>query len=228
MGVPGAAAFVPEDTDLRGLADAAKRCHGCELYRNADQTVFGAGPSAARVMLVGEQPGDREDRAGEPFVGPAGNLLDTALRAADIDRNTVYVTNAVKHFKFTQRGKRRIHQKPSRTEVVACRPWLFAELNLIEPEVLVLLGATAAQSVLGPSFRLTQHRGTELQLPASDEIDIDPKVVATMHPSAILRGPQSDRDRAFDELVADLRFAAGLMSSHRGHAGNAQAEKHEG
>jgi DNA polymerase len=228
MKVTGAAAFVPDDTDLHGLARAAEKCQGCELFRDADQTVFGAGPTAATMMLVGEQPGDREDRSGKPFVGPAGALLDKALRAADIDRDTVYVTNAVKHFKFTERGPRRIHQKPSRTEVVACRPWLFAELDLIEPDVLVLLGATAAQSVLGPSFRLTQHRGTELRFPASDDLDLDPKVVATIHPSAILRGPPEERDRALEALVADLRFAAGLMSGHRGRARKAQTDQHQG
>jgi uracil-DNA glycosylase family protein len=228
MSASSAAAFVPEDADLHGLASAADGCRGCDLYQHADQTVFGAGPSAATMMLVGEQPGDREDRSGKPFVGPAGALLDKALLAADIDRDTVYVTNAVKHFKFTERGKRRIHQKPSRTEVVACRPWLFAELDLIEPDVLVLLGATAAQSVLGPSFRLTQHRGTELRFPASDDVDLDPKVVATIHPSAILRGPPEERDRALEALVADLRFAAGLMSGHRGRARKAQTDQHQG
>lgn len=214
MGVPGAEVFVPDSTDLHGLAAAAADCRGCELYQHAEQTVFGRGAAGASMMLVGEQPGDREDRAGEPFVGPAGALLDKALDAADVDRDGLYVTNAVKHFKFTERGKRRIHQKPSRTEVVACRPWLFAELDLVAPEVLVLLGATAAQSLLGSTFRLTQHRGTELRLPDSNGAGRrgDPKVVATVHPSAILRGRPEDRDDAFDALVADLRFAAGLLT----------------
>lgn len=201
---------MPDSADLHEVAAAAADCQGCELFRDAEQTVFGRGAPAASMMLVGEQPGDREDRSGEPFVGPAGTLLDKALDAADMTRDGLYVTNAVKHFKFTERGKRRIHQKPNRTEVVACRPWLFAELNLIEPEVLVLLGATAAQALLGAKFRLTAHRGTELRLPAG-EVDVDPAVVVTAHPSAILRGRPEDRDKAFGALVADLRFAAGLL-----------------
>jgi uracil-DNA glycosylase family protein len=212
MGFPGAEVFVPEAADLHGLAEAAAECQGCDLFEHAEQTVFGRGAAGASMMLVGEQPGDREDRAGEPFVGPAGALLDKALDAAGVDRDGLYVTNAVKHFKFTERGKRRIHQKPSRTEVVACRPWLFAELNVVEPDVLVLLGATAAQSLLGSTFRLTQHRGTELRLPDTDAARGDPKVVATVHPSAILRGRPEDRDEAFGSLVADLRFAAGLLA----------------
>ncbi len=214
MAVRGAESFVPEVADLHGLTVAAADCQGCELFRDAEQTVFGRGSSTASLMLVGEQPGDREDRAGEPFVGPAGALLDKALDAAGVDRDGLYVTNAVKHFKFTERGKRRIHQKPTRTEVVACRPWLFAELDLIEPEVLVLLGATAAQALLGSTFRLTQHRGTELRLPASGGsagLSVDPAVVVTVHPSAILRGRPQDRDEAFGALVADLRLAAGLL-----------------
>lgn len=214
MDVLGAETFVPDGADLRGLATAAEDCRGCQLYRNATQTVFGRGSVGAALMLVGEQPGDREDRAGLPFVGPAGALLDEALDAAGVDRDVSYVTNAVKHFKFTERGKRRIHQKPSRTEIVACRPWLFAELNLVAPDVLVLLGATAAQSLLGSTFRVTAHRGAELRLRDTDgsELRVDPKVVATVHPSAILRGPAEDREDAFDALVADLRFAASLLA----------------
>jgi DNA polymerase len=215
MGVAGAETFVPDAADLQGLSVAAADCQGCELFRNAKQTVFGAGAPAASLMFVGEQPGDHEDRAGKPFVGPAGALLDKALAAADIDRDCVYVTNAVKHFKFTERGKRRIHQKPSRTEAVACRPWLFAELELIAPDVLVLLGATAAQSLLGSTFRLTEHRGTELRLPTPGTLpglSVDPSAVVTVHPSAILRGRPKDRDAALDALVADLRFAAGLLA----------------
>jgi DNA polymerase len=200
-------------TGVTTLAKEAQGCQRCDLYRNATQTVFGSGSTKAWLMMVGEQPGDQEDRAGEPFVGPAGRLLDKALAAADIDRERVYVTNAVKHFKFEQRGKRRIHKTPSRTEVVACQPWLLAEMNVIAPDVVVLLGATAAKSLMGNDFRLTAHRGEVLRLPSDHEkaeLDVDPQVVATVHPSAILRGPPEDRDKAFDALVADLRVAAGL------------------
>lgn len=206
-----AAEYVPDTVDLDALASAARDCHGCDLYRNAEQTVFGAGTRSAQLMLVGEQPGDQEDRAGKPFVGPAGRLLDKALAAAGIDRDPVYVTNAVKHFKFTERGKRRIHQTPSRTEVVSCRPWLLAELDAVQPDVVVLMGATAAKALFGNDFRLTAHRGEELRLPELD-INAEPQVVVTVHPSAILRGPADSRDEAFDALVADLRFAAGLLS----------------
>jgi DNA polymerase len=200
-------------TSLKTLEKDAQGCQRCGLYRNATQTVFGSGSTKAWLMMVGEQPGDQEDRAGEPFVGPAGRLLDKALVAADIDRDRVYVTNAVKHFKFEQRGKRRIHKTPSRTEVVACQPWLLAEMNAIAPDVVVLLGATAAKSLMGNDFRLTAHRGEVLRLPSDRDkaqLDVDPQVVATVHPSAILRGPPKDRDKAFDALVADLRVAAGL------------------
>lgn len=217
MKVPGAAEFVPDTHDLASLADAARGCRGCDLYRHADQTVFGQGPPTARMMLVGEQPGDKEDRAGEPFVGPAGRLLDKALDAAHVERTPVYVTNAVKHFKFkaTDTGQRRIHQTPGRTEVVACRPWLFAELEAVEPEVLVLMGATAAKSLLGTDFRLTAHRQEVLRLPEGLEFGahpIDPQTVVTAHPSSVLRGPSERRDEAFDALVEDLRFAAKLLS----------------
>lgn len=183
---------------------------GCDLYRDAEQTVFGAGPASARMLLVGEQPGDREDRAGEPFVGPAGRLLDKALSAAAIDRGQVYLTNAVKHFKFTRASgsKRRIHKTPSRTEVVACRPWLFAELQAIEPEVVVLLGATAAKALLGTDFRLTEHRGEVLRAPEADYA-----VVTTPHPSSVLRGPAERRAAGFGDLVHDLGTAAGLLVS---------------
>ena len=190
-------------TALSTLAKEAQGCQRCDLYRNATQTVFGSGSTKAWLMMVGEQPGDQEDMAGEPFVGPAGRLLDKALAAADIDRERVYVTNAVKHFKFEQRGQRRIHKAPSRTEVVACRPWLLAEMNAIAPDVAVLLGATAAKLLMGNDFRLPSERDKA-------ELDVDPQVVATMHPSAILRGPPGDRDKAFDALVADLRVAAAL------------------
>ncbi len=166
-------------------------------------------------MLVGEQPGDQEDKAGTPFVGPAGRLLDKALLAASVDRDRVYVTNAVKHFKFTlpERGKRRIHKTPSRTEVVACRPWLFAELMSVQPEVVMLLGATAAKSLMGSAFRLTAHRGEVLHLPEPDDLAFNPQIVVTAHPSSVLRGRPEDRDEAFNALVSDLRLAAGLLSS---------------
>jgi uracil-DNA glycosylase len=200
-------------TGLATLAKEAENCQRCDLYRNATQTVFGDGTRTASLMLVGEQPGDQEDKAGKPFVGPAGRLLDKALAAADIDRGSAYLTNAVKHFKFEERGQRRIHKAPNRTEVVACQPWLLAELNAIHPHVVVLLGATAAKSLMGSSFRLTQHRGEVLRLPADateTALDVNPQVVATVHPSSVLRGPPEDRDKAFDALVADLRVAAKL------------------
>ncbi|OMC03391.1 uracil-DNA glycosylase [Mycobacterium sp. NS-7484] len=204
----GAEEFVPATDDLAELAQAARHCEGCPLFRDATQTVFGAGPSNARVVLIGEQPGDREDRAGEPFVGPAGRVLDNALAAAEIDRAQLYLTNAVKHFKFTtnERGKRRIHKTPSRTEVVACRPWLLAELDAVSPDAVVLLGATAAKSLLGNDFRLTRHRGEILHVTGLVS-EGDPALVATIHPSAVLRGPSDTRDEAFDGLVADLRTA---------------------
>jgi uracil-DNA glycosylase len=216
MAVPGAGEFVPDTHVLTDLAAAARGCRGCDLYQYPEQTVFGAGSPNADMMLVGEQPGDQEDRAGKPFVGPAGRLLDKALVAADIDRNRLYVTNAVKHFKFIQRGKRRIHKTPSRTEVVACRPWLIAELSSVQPNVLVLFGATAAQSLMGSVFRLTAHRGEVLHLPRElDDVlvhlDVDPEVVATVHPSSVLRGPPEDREKAFDALVSDLRLAGSVL-----------------
>ena len=209
-----AADFVPDSHDLDTLTEAAHGCKGCDLYLHANQTVFGAGAADADMMLVGEQPGDQEDKAGAPFVGPAGKLLDKALVEAGVERDRLYVTNAVKHFKFTlpERGKRRIHKTPSRTEVVACRPWLFAEMISVEPEVVVLLGATAAKSLMGNDFRLTAHRGEALHLPDFDEIDFDPQVAVTVHPSSVLRGPPEDRTKAFDGLVSDLRFAAGLVT----------------
>jgi uracil-DNA glycosylase len=216
MAARSAADFVPDTHDLDELSAAARSCKGCDLYLNANQTVFGEGSPDADIMLVGEQPGDQEDKAGAPFVGPAGKLLDKALAAADIDRDRLYVTNAVKHFKFTlpERGKRRIHKTPNRTEVVACRPWLFAEMMSVQPDVVVLLGATAATSLLGNAFRLTAHRGEALHLPTVEEtsnLAIDPDVVVSAHPSSVLRGPPQDREKAFDALVSDLRFAAGLL-----------------
>lgn len=217
MAAVGAEEFVPATRDLGELADAAHACKGCDLYLEATQVVFGSGHRTAAVMLIGEQPGDQEDRAGAAFVGPAGKLLDRALLAAGIDRDAVYVTNAVKHFKFSrpERGKRRIHKTPSRTEVVACRPWLIAELDAVRPDVVVLLGATAAKSLMGNDFRITAHRGEVLRFPDDDavvDLDVDPQVVPTVHPSSVLRGPPGERDKAFDALVADLKVAAGLLA----------------
>src|SRR5947208_1178817 len=174
---------VPEGAGLDELAAAAAGCTACDLYRSATQTVFGRGSPGAKLMLVGEQPGDREDIEGEPFVGPAGALLDRALADAGIDRALTYVTNAVKHFKWQPRGKRRIHQKPNAAEMVACRPWLVAEVQAVGPKLIVLLGATAAQSVLGSKFRVTQHRGEVIETPEGWT------VTATVHPSSILRAP---------------------------------------
>src|SRR5438034_3956006 len=190
-GTRSAAPFVPKTTSLRTLGSAVQGCRGCDLYKNATQAVFGEGPKAARVMFVGEQPGDQEDKAGKPFVGPAGMMLDRALEKAGIDRSEVYVTNAVKHFKFEPRGKRRIHSKPSAREVKACRPWLEAEIKVVQPQMIVCLGATAAQSLMGSAFRLTQHRGEALHTPWA------PWLLATNHPSAVLRMPDAElRDRA--------------------------------
>lgn len=210
----GGEAFVPDSRDLRRLKAAATNCHGCGLYRAANQMVFGDGKKAARFMLVGEQPGDQEDKAGAPFVGPAGKLLQRALEAADIDRSETYVTNAVKHFKFVraERGKRRIHKKPVRSEIEACRPWLLAEIDAVEPDVVVCLGATAAQSLIGRDFRVTAHRGENHRLMPELDVHCDPFVFATVHPSSILRGPADERERAFADLVTDLRSA---ISSRR-------------
>jgi uracil-DNA glycosylase family protein len=205
-GATGSAAdFLPEWLTLAALREAAAGCKGCHLWQVGTQTVFGEGARAADVMFVGEQPGDQEDRAGKPFVGPAGRLLDEALVAAGIDRSKTYVTNAVKHFKWQARGKRRIHQKPNWTEMTACRPWLEAELAVVKPRVLVLLGATAAQSLLGRQFRVTQHRGELV------ESDLAEAVTATIHPSAILRGEPEQREQQFAAFVADLRFVATLL-----------------
>jgi uracil-DNA glycosylase family protein len=201
-----AAAYLPEHLSLPQLRDAVQGCRGCELYRNATQAVFGEGARHAEVMLVGEQPGDKEDLAGHPFVGPAGRLLDQALEEAGIDRAQTYVTNAVKHFKWQARGKRRIHQKPSWSESSACRPWLEAEIAVVEPRVLVCLGATAAQSLLGPDFRVTRHRGELIDSPLAEH------VTATVHPSLILR--QQDEESRRGELAAfvdDLRVVAKLI-----------------
>ena len=196
----------PQASGLEGLRKAAERCQACDLYRNATQTVFGEGAERAWLMLVGEQPGDREDQTGAPFVGPAGEMLDRALEEAGIDRRTVYVTNVVKHFRWKPRGKRRIHQKPNREEIDACRPWLDAELRRVEPRAIVCLGATAAQSLINRSFRVTQQHGV-LQ-PSS----LGPPIAATVHPSSVLRAPNSEsRHAAYAGLVADLeRIAAAV------------------
>jgi uracil-DNA glycosylase len=194
---------VPRTKSRRRLAVAAQECRGCDLYKHATQVVFGAGPRAARVVLVGEQPGDQEDRQGVPFVGPAGALLDKALADAGLPRDRAYLTNAVKHFKWEPRGKRRIHKKPRMSEVKACRPWLEAELRAMTPDIVVCLGATAAQSVLGASFKLMQQRGQVVASPLAE------RVVATIHPSAVLRASDDEgRRAAYAMLVADLRVAA--------------------
>ncbi|MEW9528887.1 UdgX family uracil-DNA binding protein [Microbispora sp. NPDC049125] len=202
MGNIGAERFLPDEVSLSSLREAAAHCEGCDLFREATQTVFGDGVPDARFMLVGEQPGDQEDLRGAPFVGPAGRMLDRALEEAGIDREAVYVTNAVKHFKFEPRGRRRIHQKPSAGEIDACRPWLEAEMRLVDPAVTVVLGATAARALLGPSFKVTRHRGEPV--PRHDGAFY----VATVHPSAILRAP--DRDAAYAGFLADLKVAAAL------------------
>jgi uracil-DNA glycosylase len=203
-----AADFLPASHDLAALAKAADRCRGCELYKRATQTVFGAGPAGARAIFVGEQPGDVEDRQGQPFVGPAGKLMDEVLDDVGIARDDVYVTNAVKHFKWQPRGTRRLHTKPSAREVNACRPWLEAEMESIEPECVVCLGATAAQSLLGPSFRITKSRGRFVPN------DWAPHLLATYHPSAILRAPDAAARRQMrKEFTADLRKVARQLAA---------------
>jgi DNA polymerase len=204
---PSAEPFLPERRSLAALRAAAQGCKGCHLFAGATQTVFGEGAAGARVILVGEQPGDREDLEGLPFVGPAGRELDQGLEVAGIDRGQVYVTNAVKHFKYEQRGKRRIHQKPNWTELAACRPWLDAEIELLSPAVIVCLGATAAQSLLGKDFRVTRRRGEPIASPPLADW-----IVATIHPSAILR--QRDDASRHEERTAfhrDLEVVAGLL-----------------
>src|SRR6266481_4157644 len=192
----------PDTASLGALREAARHCTACHLYKRATQTVFGEGPKGATMMLVGEQPGDYEDVAGKPFVGPAGKIMDRALEEAGIDRSKVYVTNAVKHFKWEPRGKRRIHQKPNSREIAACRPWLEAELRVVKPKLVVAMGATAAQTIFGPSFRVTRERGKVL--PSK----IGPKIVATVHPSSLLRQPDEEsRHREYQKFVADLRAA---------------------
>jgi uracil-DNA glycosylase len=200
--------FLPERRSLKALREAAAGCRGCHLWRPATQAVFGEGRKSSRVMLVGEQPGDKEDLAGKPFVGPAGRELDRGLQAAGIERRDAYLTNVVKHFKFEERGRRRIHQKPKRFEIDACRPWLDSELDVVKPEALVLLGATAAKALLGSSFKVTQHRGELL------DSELAPIVTATIHPSAILR-QRDDAARAAEReaFAEDLRVVARALDS---------------
>jgi uracil-DNA glycosylase len=202
-----AAAYVPEQPSLPRLREAAAGCRGCHLWENATQTVFGEGARAAGVMLVGEQPGDQEDLAGKPFVGPAGRLLDQALEEAGIDRRQAYVTNVVKHFKWQPRGKRRIHQKPNWSEMAACRPWLEAELEVVEPDVLVCLGATAAQALIGRDFRVSRQRGELVDSPLARY------VLATVHPSSILRQrDDASREAEYAAFVEDLRVVPPLLN----------------
>ena len=209
-----AAAPLPETHNLPKLREAAAGCRACDLWKTGTQTVFGEGLKSAEIVFVGEQPGDKEDLAGKPFVGPAGRVFDEGLVAAGIDRRLAYVTNAVKHFKWEARGKRRIHQKPSAAELAACRPWLDAELEAVRPAVLVVMGATAAQALLGRQFRVTKDRGRPV------DSDLAPYVLATVHPSSILRAPDdAAREREMEAFVADLRTiatAAGNGAKRRG------------
>ncbi|MFL6505717.1 MAG: UdgX family uracil-DNA binding protein [Candidatus Udaeobacter sp.] len=192
----------PDTSSLAAMRQAAAHCTACHLYKRGTQTVFGEGPKRVAMMLVGEQPGDYEDVAGKPFVGPAGKIMDRALEDAGIDRSQVYVTNAVKHFKWEPRGKRRIHQKPNSRESAACRPWLEAELRIVNPKLVVAMGATAAQTIFGPGFRVTRERGKVLSS------KVAPRVLATVHPSSLLRQPDEEsREREYKHFVADLRAA---------------------
>ena len=194
-----AAELIPPNATLRKLREAAADCRACPLWRNATQTVFGEGPAKARIVMIGEQPGDHEDGTGKPFVGPAGRLLDQALVAAGLDRKDIYVTNAVKHFKWVPRGKRRLHQKPNTREIAACRPWLGAEILTLEPRVVVALGATAAQTLMGRDFRVTQLRGQMLAFPWAEVF------LATVHPSSIFRMRGGDREAEMARFIEDLR-----------------------
>src|SRR5437764_11409299 len=203
---PTAAEFIPSKPTLPRLREAAAGCRGCDLYEGATQTVFGEGLKKAKVMFVGEQPGDREDIQGKPFVGPAGRMFDKALVEAGIDRSEVFVTNVVKHFKYTMRGKRRIHQRPDAEEIAACRPWLEAELDQVKPQVLVALGATAAKALFGPGFKVTQQRGQLI------DPELAPLATGTVHPSSILRAPDDEaRHRAYHDFVEDLRAIAHVL-----------------
>lgn len=205
-----AAAWVPEHADIEGLKRAAVNCKGCELWKPATQVVFSAGNPQAPLALVGEQPGDVEDRKGIPFVGPAGRLLQDALEEAGVPKQDVYITNAVKHFRFTERGKRRIHATPQVTHIKACRPWLEAELTLVDPELIVCLGAVAARSLLGTTLRVTQQRGHVMDLATPIGVR---RVLATVHPSAVLRASGEDRSEAYAGLIADLRTARDAVIS---------------
>lgn len=201
-----AADFLPARKTLTSLMRASRDCQGCDLYSNATQTVFGEGSKHAKLVLIGEQPGDREDLEGHPFVGPAGRLLDVVLIEAGIDRDDVYVTNAVKHFKWTGRGKRRLHKKPGAREIAACRPWLTSEIEVLRPEGLICLGATAAQALLGPAFRITKSRGEIMPSEMAEWI------MATYHPSAVLRAPDEQRRHQMRaELISDLKAAAAAL-----------------
>jgi uracil-DNA glycosylase family protein len=209
----------PRDVGLDGLRSAAAGCRACELWEPATQTVFGEGPETARIVFVGEQPGDQEDRTGEPFVGPAGRMLDKALADAGIDRRDAYITNAVKHFRFTPTPKRRIHQTPGPEHLRACRPWLEAEFEVLTPEVVVCLGATAAKALISPSFRITKERGQLIPWSLHGAVEDDEEeaphqtwMLATTHPSAVLRTPDESRSAAYDALVADLRVVAGALA----------------
>jgi len=200
--------LIPDRPTLANVREASRNCQACDLYKRGTQTVFGEGARRAELMLVGEQPGDQEDLTGHPFVGPAGKVLDKALARAGIERASVYVTNVVKHFKWEPRGKRRIHKKPSVSEIAACRPWLETEIELVKPRAIVCLGATAAQTLLGRQFKVTAHRGTFI---ASS---LAPLVMATVHPSSLLRAPDEDaRRRETDRFVDDLRLVARALSS---------------
>ena len=199
--------FFPDTIDLRSLDEAAEICKGCDLYKMATQTVFGEGPASATLMLIGEVPGDEEDKTGHPFVGPAGRLLNKALEEVGIDRDQVYTTNVVKHFKWRQSGKRRLHEKPKASEINACKPWLDAEIEVVRPRILVFLGATAAQSLLGKDFRVTKMRGKWIPSELAE------KVLATVHPSSILRAPDPEsRQKQYLEFVADLLVVAKELS----------------
>jgi uracil-DNA glycosylase len=197
--------LIPPHASLKSLAEAARDCRACDLYKNATQTVFGEGAANAKVMMVGEQPGDKEDLAGKPFVGPAGKLLDKALEEAGIERKLVYITGVVKHFKWEPRGKVRIHKKPNGREIAACKPWLDAQIIAIRPKMIVVMGATAAQALLGREFRVTQHHGEVIEMDAP----YPHQVTATVHPSSILRAPDEEtRHREMEQFVRDLRMVA--------------------
>lgn len=200
--------FLPANRDLKSLRNASRDCQGCDLFLKATQTVFGEGKPSSSILFIGEQPGDQEDLQGKPFVGPAGHMLDRCMKEAGIDRKAAYVTNAVKHFKWELRGKRRIHKKPNLREITACHPWMDAEIEAIQPRLIVCLGATAAQSLLGSSFRVTQKRGQIVNLPGY------PPILATVHPSSILRAQSTDdRERERQLFIADLKTAAKVLQT---------------